>query len=97
MDSFVPGPIEARAASDCDVGQIWCEGYGVLPQDEGLLMVDPVLTSDEQVAPLPPGRLVFDVLVNVESLVGKEGSVLKRHGRCRRQIGREVGDMGKSD
>ena len=97
MDPLVPGSVKTRAALDCDVGGIWCEGYGVLPQDKGLLMMDPVLTGDIQVAPLPPGRLVFDVLINVESLVGKKGSVLERHGRCRRQIGREVGDMGKSD
>ena len=80
-----------------DVGRVWCEGYRVLPQYEGLLMVNPVLVSDVQVTPLLPGRLVFNALVNIESLVGEEGSVLERHGRCKRQIGREVGEMGKSD
>ena len=97
MDSLVPGPIKARAALNCYVGWIRCEGYGVLPQDEGLLMMDLVLTSDIQVIPFPPGRLVFNVLVDVQSLVGEECGMLERHGKFKRQVGREVGDMGKSD
>ena len=97
MDSLVPGPIKARAALDCDVGWIRCEGDGILPQDEGLLMVDPVLTSDEQVTPLSPGQLVFNILVNIQGLVGKEVGVCKGHGKFKRQVGREVRDVGKSD
>ena len=90
MDSLVPGTIEARVALDGYVGWIRCEGYGVLPQDKGLLVVSPILTSDEQITPLPPGRLVFDILVDIESLVGKEVSMCKGHGEFKRQVGREV-------
>ena len=60
-------------------------------------MVDPVLVSDIQVTPLLPGGLVLNILINVESLIGREVGVCEGHGKYRRQVGREVGDMGKSD
>ena len=60
---------------DCNVGGIRCEGYRVLPQDECLLMMNPVLASDKQVTPLPPGLMVFNILVNIGGLVGKEVGV----------------------
>ena len=82
---------------DSYVGGVWCEGYGILSQDKGLLVLDPILASDVQVAPLLPGRLVFHILIDVESLVGKKGGVCEGHGKFRRQVGREVGDMGKSN
>ena len=67
MDSLVPGPIEARAVLDGNVGGIWCEGYGVLPQDKSLLVVDLILMSNVQVTPLSSGRLVLHILVHVET------------------------------
>ena len=82
---------------DSYVGWIWCEGHRVLPQDKGLLVVDLILLGDIQVAPLFPGRLVFNILVNIESLIGKEVGMCKGHGKFRREVGREVGDMGKSN
>ena len=97
VNPLVPGSIKSQTVLNGYVGWIWCKGYGVLPQDKGLLVVDPVLMSYEQVTPLLPGRLVFNVLVNVESLVGKEVGMCKGHGKFKKQIGREVGDMGKSN
>ena len=97
MSSLVPGPIKARVVLNGNVGGIRCEGNRILPQDEGLLMMDPILASDVQITPFPPGRLVFDILVEIKSLVGEELGMCKGHGRFERQVGREVGDVGKSD
>ena len=97
MDSLLPGPIKGRMVLDGDVGRIRCESNGVLPQDKGLLVVDTVLVSDEQVTPLLPGRLVLQILVNTESLVGKEVGVCERHGKFKRQVGRGVRNRGKSN
>ena len=94
MDSLVPGPIKGRAALDGNVGGIWCESDGILSQDKGLPVVDPILASDKQVTPLLPDRLVLNILVSIENLVGKEVGMCKGHSRLKRQIGREVGEYG---
>ena len=79
------------------VGRMRCESDRVLPQDKGLLVVDMVLVGDEQVTPLLSDGLVLHILVNIESLVSKEVGMCKGYGKFRRQVGREVGNMGKSN
>ena len=68
--------------------RVRCELDGVLPQYEGLLVVESVSAGDEQVAVLLLDGLVLHILVEIECLVGEEPGMFKRHGKVK-QTSRE--------